>query len=154
MVHVMAPRPSNPRIPVFFNIDSHVGPGKPNKADDVRLVQFCFKVLGTSTLGSIPPALKSQMASVRTDGTCDSQTCSTILEFQKWIKSSNPGTVADGIVSPSQGQSEYGSGRYTIVELNGSVKKRFPEKWPMLGQIPHCTAPLAAAARVALVGDP
>jgi hypothetical protein len=154
-MHVLSPRPSDPKMPMFFNVDSHVGPGCPNKLHDVMFVQFCFRTIGKVTLAgsTTPPDLRARMAVIRLDGTCDAHTSAIILDWQKYRKQSKPGVTADGKVSPSSGGTNYGSGVYSIAELNMSLKRRFPDVWPMLGKMPECPGGLAAAAKAAMLGD-
>jgi hypothetical protein len=154
-MYVLSPRPPAAKLPVFFNIDAHVGPGCPNKEIDVMLVQFLLKTMGSVPLpgSNLPTDLKGRMTQVRCDGKCDAYTCALILDYQKFLKTEQPGIVADGKVSPSSGGVGYGTGPYTICTLNRNVKSRFMTLWPILGQMPNCPALLAKAATYALSGE-
>ena len=155
MVHVLSPRPPDTKMPMFFNVDAHVGSGCPNKKPDVMFVQFCFRTMGTVALpgSTLPPDLKARMAAIRIDGTCDAYTSAIILDWQKHRKTQNPGVTADGRVSPSAGSTGYGSAIYSIGELNMSLKRRFKDKWPMVSQMTQCPPELAAATNAAMLGD-
>ena len=123
-----------------FNVDSHVGPGCPNKIEDVLLVQFFL----SETAGlAIEPVLKSKLTKVPKSGTCDSATIDGIRAFQQSFHDRNPAQVVDGIVSPAKGAS-YGGGAWTIVLLNVNVRDANSGAWPRLQDYIGCPPILAA----------
>jgi hypothetical protein len=139
MAHLLAPQPSNPDLPVFFNVDSQVGaPPAPNKREDVLLVQFAFKVNSDNATKASPRLLAAAKA-VKVTGTVDQETITAIRVLQEELAK---GTVVDGRVSPAKGGYSYGSGMWTIVILNNSMQESFVDIWPRIDKIPGCPAEL------------
>lgn len=58
MVHVMAPKPADKRLPMFFNVDSSVGQNGANSSmDDILLIQYFLSLCGKSLQGANAEAL-------------------------------------------------------------------------------------------------
>ena len=148
MVHVLAPRPPHPNLPVFFNVDAAVGPSPAaNMPEDVMLVQFLIRLIGENPGGMGNDATQTFLQ-VRPTGIMDPQTIAAIKAIQTLEKK-----PADGRVSSAQGY-KYGAVFYTIVDLNFSIRDRvrFHPIWPNLDKIGGCPPSLQRAVRRALVG--
>lgn len=111
------------RIEQFYNVDSPVGKGKTNNAEDVLLVRFFLSQIKGSAAARVfgfdPPGSLPVIPSF------DAQLTEWILAFQS---SMHPSTkvLKDGIVDPARGTSTQRStishGIYTIVLLNNAYK--------------------------------
>ena len=132
MVHVEAPRPPDPNIPVFFNVDSAVGRMAPNSLEDVLLVQFLLKSLATHMTTEKGRKIQPILAATPQSGRCDDATIKSIEAFQRAM-----GSIVDGRISPARGYT-YGSGIFSIVNLNSTVRNDYPKVWPRLDQMPNC----------------
>jgi hypothetical protein len=138
MAHLLAPKPPNPTLPVYFNVDAVVGaqPAE-NRTEDVLLVQFAFHVLASSTMAQTPPEVMAAARNVSMTGTCDQATIDAIRAYQTAMRGFRPGQVADGRVSPSRGGYSYGE-IWIIVQLNESMQGRHIDLWPRIDRIPGC----------------
>ena len=82
----------------MWNIDAPVGRNKPNKQDDVRLVQTMLIALITSSRGKAPVIAQNMP---RVTGTFDGRTEDIVRIFQSLMNKKYPGRYPpDGIVSP------------------------------------------------------
>jgi len=148
MVHVLAPRPPLPQLPLFFNVDGAVGANAPNSnPTDIMLVQFLIRLIGNTPDGALA-AQSALLQRVNPTGTMDQNTIAAIKAVQ-----AAEGKAVDGRVSSAQGY-KYNGTYYTIVSLNFSVRGRatFKPTWPNLDRIAGCPGQLAAAVRNALAG--
>jgi len=129
---------------MFFNIDSSVGQNGANSSmDDILLVQYFLALCGKSLQG----ASAEPLARVPVTGRINPETIGGIAVAQTMAR-----VDPDGRVSVAQGY-RYGAGTYTIVHLNVTVKKLFPQKWPNIEEMPDCPKFLDLACRRAMVGD-
>ncbi len=145
MVHVLAPKPAERRLPVFFNVDSSVGQSGANSSmDDILLVQYFLSLMGKHGKDQVKFA---SLAQVPVTGRINQETIGAIAVLQ-----SDAGATADGRVSVARGY-RYGGVAFTIVQLNFKVKQIFPQKWPNIEEMPDCPKLLDLACRRALVGD-
>ena len=136
-MYVMAPRPSEGQVPIFFNVDSSVGhKGANSSPEDILLVQFLIRKAGDSS-PNLPPHQRERMRNVAPTGVCDPETIDGIRAVQETMRESHPGTIVDGKVSPARGY-RYGAGIWTIVSLNVTIRKRFPQVWPRLQDFADC----------------
>lgn len=135
-MHVLAPRPSNPQIPMYLNVDTKVQKGAAASVEDVLLVQFLLRKIGDSAL-PMDTDKKEAMRNVDPTGVCDDDTVNGITAFQRTIQQKLPGTIVDGKVSSAHGYS-YGRGVYTIVHLQVTLRRLFPKVWPRLQDFPDC----------------
>ena len=144
MAHLFAPQPSDPELPVFFNVDGVVGAAPAqNKREDVLLVQFAFTVIAATPLSTSNPLVIQAAKAVTLSGVADPATINAIRTFQESRKSkSGPGTVVDGRVSPAKGGYSYGGGLWTIAHLNESLQDRNIKIWPRIDQIAGCPGEL------------
>jgi hypothetical protein len=136
-MHVLAPRPSNPLIPIYFNVDAPVGQGGVNSnREDILLVQFLLRKAGDSS-PEVPPHRREVMRNVAPTGVCDPETIAGIRAAQEVMRDKNPGTVVDGRVSSARTY-QYGRGIYTIVSLQVTLRRKFPKEWPRLDEFADC----------------
>ena len=87
----------------LYNIDQPVGPGKPNKHDDVRLVQALFIEVSRFDANDWLRDVPAQARSLTTSGLFDDTLKQWILAFQRWaVKNFGGGDnfKADGIIDP------------------------------------------------------
>ena len=69
MAHLMAPQPSSPGLPVFFNVDGVVGAAPAqNLREDVLLVQF---LLSVGSRVNADPVAKAIHGAVKVTGVID-----------------------------------------------------------------------------------
>lgn len=145
MVHVLAPRPSQAFIPVFYNVDASVGRNGANSSfDDIMLVQFFLRLVGR---GTNPGSKLASLAGVPVTGSINPQTITGIETLQAASR-----VPTDGRVSVANGY-RHGAGFFTIVTLNFNVKERFKAQWPNVEEMPDCPRHLNLACRHALVGS-
>jgi hypothetical protein len=139
-MHIVAFRPANPQLPVFFNVDSSVGEkGSNSSPEDVILVQFLLHQLAESNPATKPggEARRPRILKVPVTGVCDAATIDGIRAWQEGRKQETPGTVVDGRADPANGDL-YRGGEYTIADLNAMFRWRFPQFWPRLQDHPNC----------------
>jgi hypothetical protein len=131
-----------------WNVSAHVGPGCPNMADDVQLVQFGFWCLGRATAVELSPAARTAYRNVVLgagySGASTDRLTIAIRTYQSDTK-----TVQDGRVSPIK----HASGQYAedafwmIAVLGSNIRSRFPDEWPALHRVSFCPHALAAKSR-------
>lgn len=152
MAHLMAPQPSSPDLPVFFNADGVVGAAPAqNLREDVLLVQFLLKVVGDSPQATSDPAAVAACKRVKPTGVIDPTTVAAITAYQLSAKKKDPNVVVDGRVSPAKGGYSYGA-LWTITLLNKSCQKRHKGNWPRIDKIPGCPEELKAMVMRTVVG--
>jgi hypothetical protein len=136
-MHVLAPRPSNPQLPLYFNVDTSVGQGGANSSrEDILLVQFLLRKVGDAS-PEVPPHRREVMRNVDPTGVCDADTIAGIRAAQEVMRERFPSTVVDGKVSTARTY-EYGRGVYTIVSLQVTLRRKFPKEWPRLDEFADC----------------
>ena len=145
---VVTPSPSDPQLPVFFNVESRVEKGVAASTEDVLLVQFLLRKIGDSAL-AMDTDKKEAMRNVDPTGVCDDDTVNGITAFQRTIQQKFPGTIVDGKVSPARGYS-YGRGVFTIVHMQVTIRRLFPKVWPRLHDFKDCPPILQARIPVVL----
>ena len=149
MAYLFAPRPSNDKLPVFFNVDGVVGAAPAqNNREDVLLVQFAFQLIGKTPQANTTPALLAASKAVKVTGQIDAQTIQAIAAIQQ----QNPPSIVDGRVSPAKMGYDYGTGVFTIVLLNRSVRNRHTDNWPRIDKIAGCPAELKEMVIRSVVG--
>jgi hypothetical protein len=137
-MHVLAPRPSNAFIPIFFNVDTSVGQnGSNSNKEDILLVQFLIHKTAEAPGAQLSQERRDRMLKVKTSGKVDDATIDGIKAVQETMNESRPGTIIDGKVSPARGY-QYGAGFWTIVSMNSSLRRHFPNKWPRLQDFTDC----------------
>ena len=135
-MHVLAPKPTNKAIPIFFNVDSTVGNrGANSNKNDILLVQFLIRKSAELAIGTLRPDRRQRMLRVTPDGRVGPLTIDGIKAVQETMREKTPSTVVDGRISPARGY-HYGGGFYTIVSMNNAVRKRRLTVWPRLQDLP------------------
>lgn len=139
-MHIVAPRPADPNLPIFFNLDTTVGDhGTNSSQEDILLVQFLIRQLAEKLPAHTPSgeAKRQRMLKVQMSGMCDDPTIDGIRAWQEARKDNVPGTIVDGRASQARGYF-YGGGEWTIVDLNTIFRKTFRDLWPRLDNHPNC----------------
>lgn len=155
-MHIMAPKPADPKIPIFFNVDGSVGHmGENSSTEDILLVQYFLHTVASLTPSSSAAgeARRLRILATPVTGFCDEATIDGIRAWQEGRKTTMPGTVVDGKVSHARAYFYGAAGFWTIVDLNLMFKKLFPNVWPRIQDAPECPALLQAAAAKALYGE-
>lgn len=153
MAHYLAPQPPGFGLPTFFNVDGVAGAAPAqNKREDVLLAQFAFMVMADAPTTDTDPAVLAAAKAVKLTGVTDAATVNAIRSLQADQKTVNPGTVVDGRVSPARAGYAYGSGQWTIVNLNDSMQHRFLDVWPRIDKIPTRPPELKEMVKRVLVG--
>lgn len=138
-MYLMSPRPPQPDVGVFFNLDSSVGyNGANSNRTDILLVQFLIKKLSVVAASNLSPDQVARMGRVTVDGRSGPITIDGIRAVQERMRQIYPATVVDGRVSSARSSGKYGGGIWTIVTLNSSLRKRIPTVWPRMQDIPDC----------------
>lgn len=144
-MHVLAPKPMNTEAPIFFNLDSSVGQnGNNSNPDDIMLVQFLIRTSAERNITNVGRDRIQRMLKVVIDGNCGPLTIDGIRAVQETVRDFKPATTVDGRASVAKGY-QYGGGVYTIVALNASFRRRYPEMWPRLQNHPMCPPRLSTA---------
>jgi hypothetical protein len=118
----------------MYNVNNHVGPGKANQADDVRLVQLLLRELLQSP--SVGPS--SVLPTPQVTGNFDHVTALWIYYQQLKYWEEHPKAVLDGIVSPARSLSAYNRAgdSWYILMLNYTVKSANPKRFDELQNDP------------------
>jgi hypothetical protein len=104
------------KLSSFYNLNMAVGPGCPNRQDDVMLVQFLLKQFyaAPDRQGTAP------VGEMKVDGMWGPTTARWILAFQLRMKHHHGAIFADGRVDPARSfVSSISHTVYTIIWLNG-----------------------------------
>ena len=151
MAKVVAPENSFEQLPMFINIDSAVGHNAANSnQEDIMLVQFMLKKVAEKAPPSNDKAKKTHaiMKQVAISGRIDATTIDAITEFQESMRRKlGRSVIVDGRVSRARGYYYSGATFYTIVSLNGYMRRHYPQKWPRLQDFPDCPPPTAPSAQ-------
>ncbi len=115
-------------VSTVLNVLQRVGPGEPNQAADVRLLQRLLQ------LAEGAAADRSGIAVPAVTGRFDAATGFWIFRQQVAAKRVLPGCIVDGVVSPARGSLTYGprGEPWTIVLLNLFAKKAQPGPYAAL----------------------
>ena len=109
----------------FYNIDTAVGPGCPNKPTDVMLVQFFLHQIYSHPRKSNKPAGPK----IQISGRCDAVTETWIKHFQNDLKGQGAKIGTDGRVDHANGEqysfSSISHKGYTITFLNHNHCNRY-----------------------------
>jgi hypothetical protein len=143
-MHVKAPEPPDPKLPIFFNVTASVGNQAANaNRDDILLVQFLLRAIAEAIPATLPggQGRRDRMLKVPLSGVIDPATIDGIRAWQEGAKEQFPATVVDGRVSSARAYL-YGGAMWTIVHMNAAFRAHFPTIWPRLQDHPRCPAPL------------
>ena len=147
MAHIKLFSTETPILRVVFGVDAAVGPGRPNRRDDVLLVQFMLRAmagkeydLGKGNFIGVPG--KPPIAA---DGVCGANTVAAIKRFQSLYQK---GKIDDGVVDPNPPGQQYGprhGAPYTIIGLNTNYAGYFgKDKHAQMGAEPDYPPELKA----------
>jgi hypothetical protein len=105
-------------FPIFYNVTLPVGPGCPNRRDDVLLVQYFLRKLFNS-----PRGRDDFFEDVAVDGICGPITSRAIRVFQKRQNRLGNPCVVDGRVDRARGAfTNIGDTVYTILWMNHTYR--------------------------------
>lgn len=131
-------------LPTFYNVSRPVGRGCHNWEEDVMVVQFFLqRMYKTDILGTKPKG------DLKVDGIFGNITRNWILKFQLDVQQLQGASIyPDGIISTATDgnlDSSITKTRYTIIYLNGGVKKNDPVVYNNLTSHPEVPPKLRAA---------
>lgn len=114
---------------VIYTVDQAVGRGRPNKQDDVALVQFLTRRV-LEGWNDLPPGRPALMI----DGVFSENTYRYVEYFQNGQNERSPPgfLIADGVISPMPNRSGVvpnSDKMYTIVNLNTNYSDRWGKTW-------------------------
>ena len=152
-MHIVATRPVDMIVPMFFNVDTSVGKdGRNSSPEDILLVQFLLQVTaGAATAkDAAGEARRQRVLKVPVTGIADAATMDGIHAWQEGRKLNLSDTIVDGRIDPARGVFYAKSGEWTIVDLNAVFRAFFPKIWPRLQDHPKCPAGLKTRVAQAL----
>lgn len=136
-----------------WNVEGHVGPGCPNRPEDVQLVQFGYWCTARNPKAGNSPSEQAAYDAVipgapYTGSPADPLSIA-IREHQK-----ARGGTQDGRVSPIPGnQPGYGPTSWMIVPLSNNIYDTMRDIWPCLHKSPKCPPALAAKSKIMFEPD-
>ncbi len=120
MSRVLTINPPYKGLSVAVNVLKHVGPGKPNDNDDVRLIQRLLQLCATGS------EFAADIGLPNLTGKFDAATGFWIFRFQEVDRRKNPTQVIDGIVSPATGGRYNAASPWTIISMNEFAQRKNP----------------------------
>ena len=134
---------------LFWNLSADVGPGQPNKADDVELVRFGYFMMkdNPKALGGTFAALKPILDKVKPTGGFDDTLAEAIRTHQRLR-----GGTQDGRVSVAKANN-FNRGQYDgqhvwmIFPLNNSMIDMAADIYPRIDLHPQSGPSVSAAVR-------
>ena len=133
-----------PKLKHAYNVTQHVGPSRPNLADDVQLVQFMIaELVKISDNRGKKQGLPVPMPTGRFDITL----AYWIFETQYQKEADETGADIDGVISPMRGNTILYSGNksWTIGRINEAFQQLLPDKFDNLHLEPSLSPSLRAA---------
>ncbi|MBM3793128.1 MAG: hypothetical protein FJW31_03470 [Acidobacteria bacterium] len=129
----------------LWNVDAHVGPGCPNKVDDVNRVQM--GLVAMSKKGT-EPADKAALAGVKLGAPYTGRAADPLTLAIKYIQKRRSGPQ-DGRASPARYVAMLGeaSGTWMITVFARYIRGELKDNWPRLEKWPGCPPALLAASR-------
>ena len=135
----------------YFNTDADVGPGKPNRADDVELVRYGIKALRNSpkaqTGGADAAAFMAASAVVALVGPYDASVGAAVLAFQKLA-----GFTQDSIVSKMLGGITPRGNSYMLQVMQANMRYMHPNLYPRIDTLPEVGPTVSTVIRQMFVG--
>lgn len=126
-------------LPVFFNVGSPVGRGCANVQEDVELVTFLLKQLGT--MAFVDPTGKAKIAAMK-QGVADA----ALGQCIDWVETRFD-CRPDGHISVAAANTTYvqnGPQAFMICRLNYLVGQANPAAWPRLDKLPGAPGSMTA----------
>ena len=139
-MHIVATRPVDVIVPMFFNVDTSVGKdGRNSSPEDILLVQFLLQATaGAATArNAIGEARRQRVLKVPVTGVADAATMDGIHAWQEGRKQDLSDTIIDGRIDPARGVFYARSGEWTIVDLNGVFRGFFRRSGRACRTIPN-----------------
>ena len=127
---------------LYWNVEAHVGPGCPNKVDDVQLVQFGYWCMGNNPKTPIGAADRALFAAI-VPGAAYSGSASDALTLAIKRHQQLRGGVQDGKVSPMPPNQGY---NWIIAALSNNMSNYLSSVWPHIDK--HAKCPPAVKALV------
>ncbi len=123
-----------------------MGPGCPNKTEDVQLVQLGYACKAVTTRSDATPAEKAFYAKV-VPGAVYAGKADDPLTVAIQVHQKARGGTQDGKISPIQNSVGMYDGQHIwlIMALNNSIIDVIKAGWPRLDKHPKCPAALKAA---------
>ena len=133
---------TDPSLPLFFNVDQRVGQAGTNMTEDVALASYlmCLVANAPGISGPLWTRAKSRLALTTV---CTPAFIQSIKDYQEICNLSQ-----DGRISPSSSSGRHGQGPYLIANINGSIRKHYPDIWPRIDKINTVPTPQQVAALV------
>lgn len=122
MAYKTLPSPGYPgsEMHVLYNVTMAVGRGKPNRLDDVMLVQLCLQqIYGYQSIFPLVPT----GSPIKADGKCGPITENAIWVFQTQMQELGINIYPDGVIDPSNDWRSTTSSNYSysMLWLNWSL---------------------------------
>ncbi len=129
----------------FWNVDAHVGPGCPNKMDDVNLVQMGIIVTNKHVTDPTDKAILSavKLGAPYSGGATDPLTVA-IKHIQKKRGGPQDGRVSPAKQVPTLAQA---SDTWMITVMIRWIRDEMKANWPHLDRWPGCPPALVAASK-------
>ena len=141
-----------PRL--FLNISGNVGPGSPNRPDDVQLVQLGYAslLLSPQAQGQLNQAERQAFAAV-TPGAPYFGAPDDPLTLSIRAHEASRGGTQDGVVSVARAAS-YDGGKHTfiMIPLNNAIRDVMVRDFPRVDKHPQCPAALRVSVLLILLG--
>ncbi len=137
----------------FWNLDSNVGPGCPNKIEDVQLVQLGYACKAMNPKVPPSPEERATYGKVVPGAPYFGSPDDPLSVAIKFHQSRRTGTK-DGIVSSMKNSTgSYGPDMVWIIgALNNNIADVMGADWPRLEKHPQCPSALKAASLRVLGG--
>jgi len=131
----------------YWNIDANVGPGCPNKIEDVQLVQLGYLAMGQNPMLALPPEEKAAYLAV-VPGATYNGAFSDPLSNAIRVHQKKRGGVQDGVVSSIKNNSGLYSAKLTwiMVALDNNIADVLGGGWPHVDRHPKCPTALRDVA--------
>lgn len=120
--------------PFFYNLDAAVGPGSPNKKDDVLLVQYFIKAILDDPVASNPPLPLKPGEVFNVDGIAGPITFRAIKHYQDMRRSKGVAILSDGRID----RASRGGGITAILFLNTDYKNARPNDFKSIAFAADC----------------
>ena len=134
---------AEPKLRFFYNVHAAVGPGAPNRRDDVLLVQHLLRQIYSRPVSFAPPLVPLAGPPLVVDGMAGPVTFQWIVHFQKEGKARGNNIATDGRVDRARGFVGSLSGtQYTILFMNNAFRTARPDV-DHLWLAADCPPPLA-----------
>lgn len=147
----MIPALIGPNHKFFWNIDAQVGPGCPNKTEDVHLVQLGY---ACGVLNAAVSGAESEIFRRVTPGAAYTGAASDPLTIAIKLHQTSRGGTQDGRVSPIGPTGSYGPQSWMLIPLNNFIRNEINNgQWPRIDHHPKCTALLRDAVHRCLHVD-